>query len=130
MKLFAPVLIVLMTAGCATGRTGPPEPDGAWLTGTWLMMSSKDDRDLTACASGLPISYASDGTYALFEEGGVWRLAGDRLTETATSVTDAGDPNEVQIGRPFVSRIRWINKDEFVKTTARGKMIFRRCPPP
>ncbi len=123
-------LLLLLAPGCTTVPGVPQDSLGGSLVGTWLLIDKPSDRDMVACASGLPISYAADGTYALFEEGGVWRLEGDRLTETATEVSDAGDPNEVQIGRPFVSRLRWSGRDEFVKTTAGGeKMIFRRCPP-
>ncbi len=108
--------------------TAPPDP--AWLAGTWLHVVEAADRDLIACASGLPIVYAPDGTYALFEESGTWRLEGDRLTETATAAhEDMVAPEEVAIGVPFVSRVERVGPDEMRKTDAGGRTeTLLRCP--
>ncbi len=124
----APVTLLLLASGCAAM---PASSSGSgWLVGTWLMMESPRDRDLVACASGLPIAYAADGTYSMWEESGTWRLAGDRLTETATEAnTDIVGPEEVEIGRPYSSRIRRIGRDAFTKTYLDGATeTFRRCP--
>ena len=121
-------LAALALAACATV---PPSGDArARLVGTWLLMEP-DLHFPTSCASGLPISYAADGTFAMFEEYGNWRLEGDVLTETVTGVTEAGDPGEAEIGRPFVSRIAWRGRDRFQKRYREGNVeTFRRCPAP
>lgn len=129
MKRVTILALVLLVAGCAT----PPRPGAGaraqWLPGVWLVMESEQDRSLLACASGLPIRYKADGTYVLFEESGVWRLDGNRLTETATEASEQGDPAEVQIGRPHVSTLQRIDPDSFLKTFADGgRALFRRCP--
>jgi hypothetical protein len=130
MKLLALLLAAATTACAATPAL--ERPSGAWLVGVWAMMETAGDRDMGHCASGLPISYAPDGTYALFEESGIWRLEGDRLTETATQAhEDVASPEEVQIGRPFTSRLRALGPDAFAKHYADGSTeIFRRCPNP
>jgi hypothetical protein len=122
------LIAALALGACATT---PPAGDArARLVGTWLLM--EPDLDFpTSCASGLPISYAADGSFAMFEETGVWRLDGDVLTETVTAVTEAGDPAEAQIGRPFVARIAWRGRNRFLKRYAEGNVeTFRRCPAP
>ncbi len=105
-------------------------PDPVWLAGTWLQITEEGGRDLTACASGLPIAYAPDGTYALFEESGTWTLDGDRLTETASAAhEDVVAPEEVALGTPFVSRIERVGPDEMRKTDAAGVTeTLLRCP--
>ncbi len=119
--------ILLLLASCATTRR--PQDIRNWLVGTWLMMDRPDDRDLTPCASGLPIYYGGDGKYNMFEESGTWRLEGDRLTEMATEASDVVDPKEVAIGQAFVSRIERVEANAFAKTYADGtKATFRRCP--
>lgn len=107
-----------------------PLPTPQWLDGVWLVML-KGERDLAACASGLPIAYSADGTYNMWEESGVWRLEGNRLIETATEAHDTVDPSEVALGRRFVNRIERISENEMRKTLEDGtRMILRRCPPP
>ncbi|HEV2747506.1 MAG TPA: hypothetical protein VGW34_09445 [Allosphingosinicella sp.] len=94
-------------------------------------MLEGDARDRTACASGLPIHYSPDGSYSLWEETGTWQLHHDRLTETATAANEVVDSATVDIGRPHLSRLRWVSRDEFVKTFADGRQFrFLRCPEP
>lgn len=128
MKRLALVLS-LLAAGCATVPRADM-PDANWLEGVWLLID-----DETAfpgdCPSGLPIRYHADGTYSLFEEAGVWRLSGDRLTETATSASESAEPGSVSIGLPFRSRIIRIGPGEMRKTFADGSTsTLRRCPTP
>ena len=119
------VLGLLGLAGCTSlqDRSYP-----AVLVGTWLPLENGIEHPL-ACASGLPISYEAGGRYRLFEEEGQWRLDGDRLTEVASAATEAGDPAEVAIGKPFVSTIRLLGRDRFLKRLSDGSRVdFRRCP--
>jgi hypothetical protein len=126
MRKLPAIALLLALGACATTPPGPSGPER--LVGTWLMIEADLEFPL-ACASGLPIAYAADGTYALYEESGVWRLDGDVLTETATALTEAGDPDTSHLGRPFVSRIRWRGPDRFRKRFAEGNVeTFRRCP--
>lgn len=126
MKKILTVGVALALGACATTPPGSAGP--ARLIGTWLLIAPDLEFPL-ACESGLPISYAADGTYALYEESGVWRLDGDVLTETTTAITEAGDPETSHLGRPFVSRIRWRGPDRFRKRFAGGNVeTFRRCP--
>lgn len=125
----ARLLLALLALGLpAPGAAAPPSRD--WLVGTWILIEREADRDLDLCDSGLPITYRADGTYSLFEETGVWRLRGRRLTETATAATAAGDPADVEIGRPYRSRIARVGPDEMRKRFADGaRMTLLRCPP-
>ena len=117
-------LPALLLAACATTQD---EPVRNWLVGTWLRMA--DDLELlVGCDSGLPIHYAPDGTYLVFEGNGTWRLQGERLVETA--LDSAMDEPEAAIGVPIASHIHRIGPDEFRRTNADGSVaIFRRCPP-
>lgn len=123
----------LSLAGCATisdREVGVGRPNSSWLVGSWLLLEPGEERDLSRCASGLPITYLRDGSYSLFEEVGTWHLHGDRLTETAMAATEAGNPAEVAIGQPFTSRIRRIGPGEMEKTFAGGeRLTLLRCPP-
>lgn len=119
---------VFLLSACATGSGGTPT--SAWLVGSWLMMEP-GERDLVACASFAPIGYQTEGTYTLFDERGIWRLEGDRLTETATEVDDPDAPGASEIGRAQASRIARTGRGAFVKTFADGtRAVFRRCPAP
>jgi hypothetical protein len=73
----------------------------AWIVGTWL--EERLGRD--ACASDEVIWYTGDGRTGDFWERGLWSLRGDRLTETITTTTDAGDPPRRK-SRPAVYRYR------------------------
>ncbi len=128
MRITAALLTAVLVAGCATTPQQTRDPN--WLVGTWLMLDDEIEYPL-ACASGLPIAYAADHTYRLFEESGRWRLDGDRLTETATEISDPGDEASPEIGRAYVSRIERRGPNEFRKTFAdRNIETFRRCPNP
>lgn len=125
MRAFLPLAPVALLAGCVTASAPSPSP---WLVGLWLGEEDGVQFPL-ACESGLPIRYLPGGRYALFEERGTWRLDGDRLTETATEATGAGDEGTPEIGRPYASRIARDGSDAFVKTYADGaRTRFRRCP--
>lgn len=118
------LVTALLLAGCAT-TTPAPAP---WLVGVWLGLDDTVEFPL-ACASGLVIRYDPDGRFALFGEAGDWRLDGERLTETTTEFTDAGDGYATELNRPYVSHIQREGPDLFVKTYADGEqMRFRRCP--
>jgi hypothetical protein len=96
--------------------------------GAWLETSAEAKHPLQ-CASDVGITYNADGSYSLLGEIGTWRLDGAVLTETATEVTEAGDPTEVEIGRPYVSTIRRLGEGRFTKRLASGETLeFRRCP--
>ncbi|MDQ8756437.1 hypothetical protein RCO27_09365 [Sphingosinicella sp. LHD-64] len=125
MRVALLVIPALLLAGCAT-TSGPSSTP--WLSGLWIGMEEGVEYPL-ACASGLPIRYLAGGRYEIFEERGTWRLDGDRLTETATEATGAGDEGTPEIGRPYVSRIARDGDGAFVKTYADGAQTrFRRCP--
>lgn len=128
MKRLVSLAAALLIAGCATTpRPSNPRP-ASWIIGTWLGIESEADRDLAACQSGLPIGYRADGTYVLFEETGTWRLDGNRLTEVVTEIEEGADSSEVEVKKPYVSRVRQIDADSFVKTFADGStMLFLRC---
>lgn len=131
MRSLPLIALSLALAACTTTRPAMPAgPDlRPWLAGTWLLLEEDGDRSLVACNSGLPIAYAPDGTYSLFEESGRWSLSGDRLTETATEASDGTDPADVAIGRPFVSRIERVGPNEMRKTLHDGTvMTLLRCP--
>ena len=132
MKVRGLFFCLLATAGCAAARPDVRHSGAAWLPGSWLMMASRQDRDLTACSSGLPISYGRNGTYSLLEERGRWSLNGNILVETATEAhEDVVDPAEVAVGKPFRSRIRWLDRDSFIKIFQDDRQfVFRRCPDP
>jgi hypothetical protein len=119
----------ILLGACIGGQRNGSASFSERLHGTWLAVEGRSDRDLTACSSGLPISYALDGTYSLFEESGRWRLHGATLTETSTEAhEDVIDPAEVEIGKPFRSTIRWLTRDSFIKTYSDGRQeIYRRC---
>jgi hypothetical protein len=125
MRAVLLLLPVLLLAGCATTAPSSPSP---WLVGLWLGEEDGVQFPL-ACESGLPIRYLTGGRYEIFEERGTWRLEGDRLTETATEATGAGNEGTPEIGRPYASRIARDGSDAFVKTYADGAQTrFRRCP--
>jgi hypothetical protein len=118
-------LFGLLGALCACGQ---PAPIGS-LEGTWLMLD-QGTRFPEACASGTTIQYRTDGTYSLWGEAGRWRLNRGVLTETMTSTDPVvGDGRPEDIGKAFVSTIRWNGPDRFRKRFADGsEHEFRRCP--
>jgi len=121
-------LLILGLLGLVGCTSLPQRSYPAVLVGTWLPLENGIEHPL-ACASGLPISYEHSGRYLLFEEQGQWRLDGDRLTEVATAATEAGDPAEVAFGKPFVSTIRLLGRNRFLKRLGDGSQLeFRRCP--
>jgi hypothetical protein len=122
LVLLAPAALI---AGCVTPSAPSPSP---WLAGLWLGEEDGVQFPL-ACASGLPIHYLPGGRYEIFGERGTWRLDSDRLTETATEVTDAADEGSPEIGRPYISQITRDGDEAFVKTYRDGaRTRFRRCP--
>jgi len=83
-----------------------------------------------ACGSHGPITYRSDGSYSYWGEAGTWRLEGDVLTETLTSI-DApnSDRSTGEIGKAVVSTVQWIDRARFLKRFADGTTNeFRLCP--
>ena len=130
MMRFWPAVPLLLLGACATlPQDAASGPTADWLAGTWLVIENDAERDLVACASGLPIAYRVGGTYSMWEEEGTWRLEGGRLTEIATQVNDGTDPAEVAIGRPFVSRIERVGPNEMRKyPAASNAMTLLRCP--
>lgn len=131
MKRVISLAAALLLAGCATTPVPPSARSSSWIVGTWLGVETDADRDLVACDSGLPIGYRADGTYVLFEERGTWRLDGDRLTEVVKEIHETADSSEAEIDRPYVSRVRRVDGNSFVKTFADGgRMLFLRCPAP
>lgn len=117
------IFLFALLAGCATTHD---VAERNWLVGSWLRMEG--DLDLrVGCDSGLPIHYASDGTYRVFEGNGTWRLQDGRLVETA--LDSAMDEPEAAIGVPIPSEIRRTGPDEFRKAEGDGSAAtFRRCP--
>lgn len=119
-----------LLAACATTTARSPAADSsaataAWLVGTWVLLQPGVDFP-EDCGSGLPITYLPDGTYAMTEEQGRWRLRGDRIEETATAVE--GEDNHV--GVTIRNGIRRAGPDEMVKTFEDGSTgTLRRCPP-
>lgn len=130
MKLYLPLVFMLMLSSCTTMRATQPPADARWLTGTWLEINEPGDESLIGCNSGLPIRYRADGTYSLFEDSeGIWRLAGDRLTETATEAYDTVDPDDVAIGHPSTSRIERVSAGEMRKILDdQSRLTMMRCP--
>jgi hypothetical protein len=119
--------MLALLPGCAT-PAARPAPTPQWLAGTWLEQDP-GERSLLACASGLPVAYNSDGTFGTWEWNGVWRLEGDRLIETATVDNEMIEPEEVPLGKPFVSRIVRVGDNEMRRIRADGKRAaFLRCP--
>lgn len=126
MRLAVLVGTTAALAACAT--TSPPSA-ASWLVGTWLMMEPGVEHPL-ACASGLPITYEGDGSWALMDSSGTWRLEGLRLTETVTDVSDSADDGAPQVGRTYIAEVERTGPDAFRKTYADGVVeSFRRCPP-
>ncbi|MFL6750052.1 MAG: hypothetical protein ACJ8FC_01355 [Sphingomicrobium sp.] len=118
-------MLLVSLAGC-TRANDPQQPA---LAGEWVMMGDVLEYPL-ACGSHGPITYRSDGRYFIWGESGTWRLDGDVLSETLTSV-DAlhGDRSTADIGKPMVSTIQWIDRARFSKRFADGSTNeFRRCP--
>lgn len=124
MKTGMALTSAILLSGCVSAGPAP----APWLAGLWLGLDEGLEYPL-ACASGAVIRYYPNGRYALVEEEGTWRLDGERLTETTTELTGAGDGEPAELNRPYVSRIRREGPDLFLKTYADGEqMRFRRCP--
>ena len=115
-----PLCVALLLAGCATTV---PAPTREWLVGTWLR-TGQGARFPDHCDTNLPIHYAADGTWRVFEGNGTWRLAGDRLTEVTldTAADEIPSPATFRIVRVGSDEIRRVDPDGAVAT-------LRRCPP-
>lgn len=83
-----------------------------------------------ACGAHGPTTYRSDGTYSMWGEVGTWRLDGNVLTETMTGFDELHvDRLPADVGKPYVSRLQWNNRDRFLKRFADGSFAeFRHCP--
>ncbi len=122
------LVVALLLPACAPGPvvSSDASPSREWLIGHWIV---SDDGSRRACQGDTGVRYAADGTYNLLEEVGVWRLEGDRLSETATKATEVAAPGEVEVGRTVLSRIRRQAPDEMVKTLAEeSTLLLLRCP--
>ena len=121
------LLTIFVSQSCTdepARRLGAPE-----LVGTWLMMN-EGVRFPQGCNSSLPVQYYSDGTLRLWGESGTWRLEGDRLIETSTDFDPLiVDRSDVQLGKPYVSTLRWNDRNRIWKQYADGDIReFLRCP--
>ena len=126
MKHIIETLILISLGGCATSI---PQPNRDWLPGEWVMMDGVLQYPL-ACGAHGPITYEADGTYFLWGEAGAWRLDSNVLTETMTGFEPLHiDRSDADIGKPYVSTLRWIDRNRFSKRFADGTTSeFRRCP--
>ena len=97
------------------------------LVGAWLPLK---DWDSYLCKTSGPVRYYSDGIFGSGVDIGTWQISGDVLTEIVTaSSPEQEDWSPEDIGRPFVSTLRWLDEDRFLKRYADGtEMAFRRCP--
>jgi len=118
-------LLLISLASC----TGTNDPERPALAGEWVMMGDVLEYPL-ACGSHGPVTYRSEGSYSYWGEAGTWRLDGDVLTETLTSIDAVNsDRSTGDIGKPVVSTIQWIDRARFLKRFADGSTNeFRLCP--
>ena len=110
--------LALLLAGCATSQA----PRSEWLVGRWLRVGQGAHYP-EHCDTGLPIYFAADGTWRVFEGDGTWRLDGNRLTQvTIDTVADEVPP-------PSTSRLVPAGPDAFRLIAADGTVAtLRRCP--
>ena len=129
MKGTIATLMMLALGACAP--RSEPQFGSSELVGVWLMMS-KGVIYPADCNSFRPIQYHSNGTTSLLAERANWRLVGNVLTETITEHDPPRMENEetqVEIGKQYVSRLRWSGRDRFWKRYADGEVEeFIRCP--
>ena len=128
MTRFFGTLLLIALASCTVNS---PQPDRSWLAGEWVMMDGVVRFPLT-CGSTARLRYDVDGSYSLWGEAGTWRLNGSVLTETMSGFEPLHvDRSVADVGRPYVSTLRWIDRDRFLKRFVDGSVReFRRCPEP
>jgi hypothetical protein len=82
------------------------------------------------CGSDGTVQYHLDGSYTLWGEAGKWRLDSDALTEAMTGFDSLHvDRPAEDIGKAYVSTIKWVDQNTFLKRRADGsELAFRRCP--
>lgn len=83
-----------------------------------------------ACGSHGPIVFSSDGKYSIWGESGIWHLEGNVLTVTTTDFHPLhSDLSPDEIGKEYVSTIKWVDQNTFLNRIADGSTwAFRRCP--
>lgn len=123
------VIISSLFALLANADESKLRPDRSWLVGAWLMMDGRTEFP-DGCGTHLPVQYFADGTSGLFGESWVWRLDGDKLTETQLAIDPTKvDPAEAEIGKTFRSTLHWITKDRLSREYSDGdRYEFLRCP--
>ena len=113
---------MIALAGCNGGESYS-------LAGEWDWMDGHTEFP-RVCGSHGTVQYHVDGSYTLWGEAGMWRLDGNALTETMTDFDPLHvDRSPDDIGKAYVSTVKWVDKNTFVKRRADGsKLAFRRCP--
>ena len=111
--------LALLAAGCVP-ILASPNISPQWLEGRW----THDSRN---CSSIGTIDYEAQGTYNSHDEGGAWRLDGNRITEVADFVR--GDFDGRLAGRSSTTRIYRTGPNSMLRIFEDGRWVqFSRCP--
>lgn len=126
MRRGAYCLLILLLAACdgfGIQRARHIELQGEW---DWMDGYSEFPQ---VCGSDGTIQYHADGTFSLWGEAGTWRLEGEVLTEAMTAFDPLHvDRSAQDIGKKYVSTIKWVDQNTFLKRRTDGElMAFRRC---
>lgn len=124
MKFFI-CLTLLSCSGTSANVSSFKSSHPAWMLGKWLWLNPGERYSPAECNADHNITYHRDGRYDLLDESGYWRVEGDRLIETMTSVGGTGDPADQ--GKPSILLIE--RKDQatlVVHGRNPGTMIL--CP--
>jgi hypothetical protein len=101
--------------------------DPPTIIGAWLPLK---DWSVDLCETSAPARYYRDGNFRDSTDIGRWQISGSILTETITG----SSPEQMywspeDIGKPFVSKIEWVDQSIFLKHYASGEVVaWRRCP--
>ena len=114
------LMLVLLSAACVP-IVGSSRITPEWLEGRWTL-----DRDPLNCSFIGTIDYHAAGTYNSHDEGGSWRIDGNRITEVSTWVRR--DPDGRLTGRSQVDRIYRIGPNSLLRIFDDGRWVqLRRC---
>lgn len=125
MRASACGIFLTLLQACSTPPEKPVDPPT--IVGAWLPLK---DWSVDLCETSAPLRYYRDDNFSDSTDIGRWQIRGNILTETITaSSPEQMDWSPEDIGKSFVSTLRWIDRNTFVKRYADGdELTFRRCP--